>query len=179
MSNWDISTFTGIHFRFDDPEFCIEDIAHSLANLCRFNGHCKKFYSVAQHSVLAHLEAKEHPKEALMHDAVEAYMGDMIIPIKNYLLWADQRKWQSLYFKIEAKLARHFNLKHPWPSEIKMIDKMLLATEARDLMIDKGKGWLIFGPDVEVKVLPLDISIHPWTTETAEHRFLEAWERLK
>ncbi len=69
-----------------DNVYSIEDIAVSLSNICRFGGHTKKFYSVAQHSVLVmHLAPAELKKEALMHDASEAYLGDVINPLKNIL----------------------------------------------------------------------------------------------
>lgn len=62
----------------------IEDIAHGLANNCRWNGHTQKFWSVAQHCCMMHDLAPDNRKLTfLMHDAEEAYWGDMIKPLKN------------------------------------------------------------------------------------------------
>lgn len=84
-----IQTYTGKKFHPFDPkpeEICIEDIAHSLAHICRFNGHTEFFYSVAQHSlIVAHLLKDESPLTqllGLLHDAAEAYIGDIPAPIK-------------------------------------------------------------------------------------------------
>ena len=70
-----IQTYTGkqyAYFECGPEQICIEDIARALSNLCRFTGHCKKFYSVAQHSVLVSHRTK-NPFLGLMHDADEAY----------------------------------------------------------------------------------------------------------
>ena len=86
-----IGTYTGKHFYPLDPkaeDICIEDIAHSLSNLCRFNGHTKRFYSVAQHSLnverfIKKLSWGERLRlYGLMHDFAEAYIGDMTTPYK-------------------------------------------------------------------------------------------------
>ena len=67
----------------------IKGIATSLSNICRFGGHVNRFYSVAQHSVLVCYLMKEtdgnYALEALMHDASEAYLGDVVKPLKVML----------------------------------------------------------------------------------------------
>src|SRR5438552_3035736 len=88
-TDW-IQTFTGKKFFPLEPnadDICIEDIAHSLSMQCRFNGHSKQFYSVAQHSVLiASWWFGDYPKlakYALLHDASEAYLSDIPRPLKQ------------------------------------------------------------------------------------------------
>lgn len=72
-------------------EVKIEDIAHALSQMCRANGHFKTFYSVAQHSINCAKEAKARELSdkiqlaCLLHDASEAYISDIIRPVKCYL----------------------------------------------------------------------------------------------
>lgn len=89
-----IRTYTGIEFYLDDPRpevVDIRDIAHALSNICRFTGHTKSFYSVAQHSVWVAdcLILWDCPrslvKAGLLHDAAEAYYGDLSYPLKLML----------------------------------------------------------------------------------------------
>lgn len=70
-----------------DPDtILIEDIAHGLANNCRWNGHTQKFWSVAQHCCMMYDMAHDGEKlTGLFHDAEEAYWGDMIKPLKNII----------------------------------------------------------------------------------------------
>src|SRR5579885_2784587 len=82
-----IQTYCGVAFYPLDPrpeEILIEDIAHALSMLCRFTGHVKRFYSVAQHCV--YVSHRCDPKDALwglLHDAAEAYLNDISRPVKS------------------------------------------------------------------------------------------------
>jgi hypothetical protein len=82
-------TFTGKLVDLFVPkieDICIEDIAHGLANTSRWNGQTKKFFSVAQHSVMMHDLAPDKLALAfLLHDGEEAYWGDIIKPLKTVL----------------------------------------------------------------------------------------------
>jgi 5'-nucleotidase len=122
----------------------IEDIAHALSMICRFGGHCSEFYSVAQHSVLVtdFVTAHLHPSSlsdirwALLHDAAEAYIGDMVWPLKQDTRMAGYRTIEN---KVERAIAAKFGLEGEMPSIVKHADLVLLATEKRDLMSD-GPG---------------------------------------
>lgn len=79
-------TRTGKKFRPFNPrieDIDIEDIAHALSNICRFNGHVNQFYSVAEHSILVSVLCPDELKlKGLLHDAAEAYLGDVPSPLK-------------------------------------------------------------------------------------------------
>ena len=85
-------TTTNINLLMPDPDdIDIADIAWGLGRIPRFNGHMRADYSVAHHSVvMSYLVPKRFAKEALLHDAAEAYMGDIITPVKN--LFPEVRK---------------------------------------------------------------------------------------
>ena len=97
----------------NDPRyFDIEDIAHSLSQLCRFNGHCIGTYTVAQHScIVAEYARDEHKLIALMHDAAEAYIGDIPRPLK-YLIPDIKKVENWLMTQIFASITHVYVLTH-------------------------------------------------------------------
>jgi hypothetical protein len=76
---------------FCAADVCLTDIAHSLSLQCRAGGHFERFYSVAQHSLNCEAEARERELSpllrlaCLLHDAGEAYLSDLIRPVKELL----------------------------------------------------------------------------------------------
>ena len=167
-----ILTYSGRHLDFRNPdpaEIAIGDIAVALSRACRFSGQCRLFYSVAQHSVLVSLIVPaEHALEALLHDATEAWLGDVSTPLKALL---------PEYVRIEKKLDRVVRRKFGLPEEmsgpVHRADRVLLATEKRDLMPEDTDKW----PVLE-GVSPLPGSVLPWTENSAREVFLERWARL-
>lgn len=160
-----ITTFTGKKFHLFDPrpeEICIEDIAHSLSLQCRFTGHVKSFYSVAQHSVLVSRECRKFPVWGLLHDAAEAYIGDMSAPLKHTSEMAIFRETEA---RIMSAIAKRFNLTPEEPREVKTADRRLLLSEARDLL-GSCTGWYS-------EYRPFPQSINPWGPRLAEIAFLE------
>ncbi|WP_207388211.1 hypothetical protein [Lichenihabitans psoromatis] len=135
-----ILTSTGRYFDFERPDLSdiqTGDIATGLSNICRFGGQTAAFYSVAQHCVLAsHIVPPADAFAALMHDAAEAYLGDVTSPLKRLL--PDYRVIES---RVEAAIATRFGLTLPWPESVKMADLRLLRTERRDLMSGAGGEW--------------------------------------
>lgn len=128
-----ILTSTGRYFSFVNPDpnsICIEDIATGLSRICRFTGHTRSFYSVAQHSVLvSHLVPSEHALAGLLHDASEAYLGDVSSPLKQLL-----PEYRELERKVEQAIATRFGLTLPLHPSVKKVDLQMLVTERRDLM---------------------------------------------
>lgn len=129
----EMTLFSGHRVNFGNPQMDdirIEDIAHSLAHLCRFGGHTKEFYSVAQHSVrVANAVPKRLMLEGLLHDATEAYVGDMIRPLKRQLVRYQQIEedfWQLIAFR--------FGLSVHMSPEVKMADEASLKAELQQFM---------------------------------------------
>lgn len=131
-----IRTFTGQQvdvFNPDPNTINIQDIAHSLSMQCRFGGHTRVFYSVAQHSIAVMDRVPEELKlTALLHDASEAYLLDFPRPVKKQV-----RGYEALEDEMERTIAAKFGLHYPYPDEIKEADKEELEIEWRVLMINK------------------------------------------
>lgn len=168
-------TFTGKQFFPLDPrpeDVDIEDIAHALSMTCRFGGHCREFYSVAQHSVHVAQWLEERGADSrfvlqgLIHDATEAYLGDMIRPLKISI---------PQYQEIEAHLDKviHLALEIPVPDEltqefIKTADNTLLMTERRDFVNHGNRKWSIPNKPWEQK-------LRSWSPAMGQICFLNTW----
>lgn len=155
----------------------IDDIALSLSHLCRFNGHCHEFYSVAEHSVHCSFHvAPGFELAALMHDATEAYVGDLIRPIKRFI-----PEFEEMEEAVWRAIALKFDLPPTLPPEVKDVDNVMLVTEARDLLFDgdqRMKEWgLPQRPLTDLYILREDVRI-PWTPSEACHRFLHRFSEL-
>lgn len=173
-----VETYTGSRFFPFTPrgdEIRIEDIAHSLANQCRFNGHCPKFYSVAEHSVLvSRLVPEEVALWGLLHDAAEAYISDITRPIKAFLYVKWPIDFRSI-FDVEDiilfTLASRFGLEPRAPASVFDADQRALVTEFR-----------CFFPRSELPglacVAPTSLPIGCQPPEVAERLFLERFAEL-
>jgi hypothetical protein len=166
-----IETYTGQFvnpLKLQPDDIDIKDIAHALSLMCRFNGHCSKFYSVAEHSIRVSgiLKGIDNQLTGLLHDATEAYMADIARPVK----WAlpQVREIEGI---ISRAITEKFDLKGDWRS-VKNADNILLATEARDLMFTQGKEWYL-------PVKPLEYRIEPMESWNAESNFLSIFEMLE
>ena len=176
MSNIWTQTSRDIRFDLAEPnpdDVDMEDIAHALSQICRFTGHTKVFYSVAQHSCLACKEAvrrnchSDVVKWALMHDTAEAYTGDISRPVRN-LLGTDIAEIEG---RIYSAIVQRFNLPFMIPEEVFEIDNALLHTEALQLLGEPAGVWEPMPP-------PLDIHITPWTSKVAYQTFIAKAELL-
>jgi 5'-nucleotidase len=151
------------------------DIARALANQCRFGGHSRVFYSVAQHSVVVSELIEERGGDAedafaaLMHDATEAYLGDMPHPLKHRsALGAAFRDAEA---NLELAIRQRFRIKPDVP-EIKPIDRALLATERRAFSAESWR-W----PEID-GVEPLDIELRAWSPDEAAEAFTKRYAEL-
>lgn len=141
----------------------IQDIQHALSNICRFNGHCREFYSVAQHSVhVSELLARNGygvPCQlvGLLHDASEAYLGDIIRPLKK------TGHFES-YLDIELDISRKVMNKFLPPAwnwlsfsgPVEWADNDLLTSEAIQLFNIQPKDWGKESPDDYFLIKPVN-----------------------
>lgn len=164
-----VSTYRGHRFyplapSIDDVD--IEDIAHGLAYQCRFNGQTASFYSVAQHSLLVAGLVPEHLRiAALLHDAAEAYLGDIVKPLKILV-----PQFSVIETQVAAIIAQRFGVNGLDDPAIKSADLVLLATEKRDLMPNSVEAWSSIAD-----VAPLAARIVAQPPEDAKAAFLAAW----
>lgn len=175
-SGW-IQTFTGKRMYPLDPKAAdidIVDIAHALANKCRYSGHTSSFYSVAQHSVLVarRLAEMNLPRmvvlQGLLHDATEAYLPDVARPIKKQMPGFEQ-----IEQRVHDAVAEHFGLENPFDPLVKQCDLDVLFYERRDLMRD-ADGWTAGSTDPG-----WGIGIFPRDPRAAEFEFLAHWKFYK
>lgn len=167
-----IQTYTGRLFYPLAPrpeDVHIDDVAHALSLLCRYTGHTRVFYSIAQHSVLASNYAPpEHALWALLHDASEAYLCDMARPVK--LLMPEYLQAEEA---LERCVAARFALSWPMPAPVREVDRRLLATERRDLMAPPPRPWVS-----TERIDPYPEVIAAWTPRVAEVQFLARFKEL-
>lgn len=168
-----IQTYTGKEFFPTAPSrelINIIDIAHALSNICRFTGHTRDFYSVAQHSVLvSNYVPAGYELAGLLHDATEAYLNDIAAPLKRTPeLYGYTVAEQRLARTIEAR----FGLEPDSLSgfAVKAVDIQMLYTEKRDLLT-KQLDW---GSSVG----PFEEKIIPWTPKEARSKFLARFADL-
>lgn len=174
-----IELITGGRFYFNKPEWDIGAIAHSLALTCRFAGQCRKFYSVAEHSVLVSRIMEDlslgDPMEGLLHDAVESVLADVARPAKMML-----KDYKALDNALDSTMRKAFKLPETPSAGCKLADNVALLLEARELMPSKGTGpgWVVFTPshshdDIRAIVNKVTYQVQCWTSENAKEKFMQ------
>lgn len=166
-----ITLVNGDYFDLLNPEsysFDISVIAHALSNICRYTGHSNRFYSVAEHSVLV---SRSVPSDlalcGLLHDASEAFVGDVSSPLKRLL-----PEYQRIEDRIQGCIAKAFGLPYPFPSEVHTADKVVYATERREVAAGTDTLWYTeFKPDPGLTVVG-------WRPEAAKDLFLERYKEI-
>lgn len=169
-----IQCASGNRFFFQDPiseDVDINDIAHALSRFCRFGGHCRVPYYVSQHSVLVADEvlratgSKEQAFIGLLHDAQEAYVGDLVRPLKSLVpefSVVEERVWRVI--------AQKFGFDPALPPAVHEADMRMCRTEAQCIMPSTD----LYDADVQ----PYDMVIEPWSSNEAEYRFLTHFHSL-
>lgn len=148
----------------------ITDIAHALSHQARFSGHTRVHYSVCEHSCrVADILPPEHQLAGLLHDASEAYLVDLPTPLKQHPLIGDP--YREVEAALQGRIDDVFGV-DTTSHEVHAADRILLATEKRDLM-PPGPDWLILQG-----VVPLERRIMPWQPMAARTQFLQRYERL-
>lgn len=164
-----IPLFSGGDFEFETPDpSAIEplDIAVALSRIPRFNGHTELHYTVGQHSILASYQVPPRfALEALLHDAAEAYTGDLVRPLKMAL----EPNLARIEEPVEWAVAKRFGLPVPLSEEVAIADARMLATEVRDLL--KRHVW-------SGEVAPYPEKIVPWKRSEVLARFVDRWQEL-
>lgn len=165
-----IQTYTGRSFWPLDPrasEVNIADIAHSLSMQCRYAGHCIRFYSVAEHSVLLakHVSA-DNRLWALLHDASEAYLIDVPRPIKHSL-----GGYKDIESAVMTTVAEAYGLRGAMPAEVHDADIRICVDEKAQNM-SAGPMWGIDGLD------PIGVQLQFWPPAEAEAAFLDTFAEI-
>jgi hypothetical protein len=165
-----IMLHSGAWFDFCAPassDFTIEDIAHGLSNICRYSGQCRSFYSVAEHSILVSETAVGYEFEALLHDAAEAFLGDITRPLKQML-----PEYKRIEAEVERAILDRFGV-GLLPPQVKKADLRVLAAEQKQIMPDGTDGW-VRGQKVE----PAPIVVRYLPPHEAKRVFLDRFETL-
>jgi hypothetical protein len=170
-----IRTYTNKQFMPLKPhieDICIEDIAHALSMVCRYGGHCSSFFSVAQHSCMVSDHMPEFKLEGLLHDGTEAYLGDIVRPVKHS---PTMRLYRRAEDHLDVMLHEKFDLDPAARRLVKQFDNAALVTEMIRLFEgrrEESKTWS--------KVNPLPVKrIVCWSPARSEKEFLKRWEKLK
>jgi hypothetical protein len=168
-----ITTFSGIRFwpLLPNPDdIRIEDIAHALSNQCRFAGHTRTFYSVAEHSVRVSLLCR--PEDALwglLHDASEAYLTDVLAPVKELPQFEAYRAAER---SLQDTIAVRFGLPIEQPRSVTQADRAVLGIEIRDLLRPLGLPQPGRPPHHKLAIT------NPWQPRVAKARFLSRFREL-
>lgn len=168
-----IMTAAGRYFDFIRPEASsieIGDIAHALAHICRFTGHVRQFYSVAEHSWhVSHLVPRGHELAGLLHDAPEAFIGDVAKPLKMML-----PGYALIEARVEAAVLGRFGLSAPLPDSVKDADRQMLRVEQVQAMPGAGHDWGLGDLSPQAKLVRLEF----WDPAEAAMMFLRRFEEL-
>jgi hypothetical protein len=171
-----METFTGKRFYSLNPkaeDVDIIDIAHSLSNQCRYGGHTNIHYSVATHCCVLsdYMRRRSSSRRdaliALMHDAGEAYLSDIVRPIKHRVT-----QLKEVEAAIDRVVFEAFSLPAVLPQWLKLIDSQIINDERSVVMSDSGNDWSTSALE------PLGVVIPAWAPTRAKFEFLLRFYQL-
>lgn len=167
-----MQTYTGGQFYPLAPhvqDINIVDIAHALSLQCRYNGHVRRFYSVAEHCIhLSRFVPPEYALWALLHDATEAYVGDMVRPLK-----ISMPDFCAAEDRVMEAIAERYGLDTAvMPQVVKDADTRILVDEKRALMSTSPAAWTVDGME------GIGVKIEAWQPRVAEHWYLARFAEL-
>jgi len=211
MNPW-TQTYTGIAFDLLEPHpsmVCLEDVMHSLAKMDRYNGHAVISYPVAQHSILvaklvqAWGGTEAEIFDALTHDAIETYIGDMISPMKRAMraalaeklrlhpaVYPDTLPQESAFlvlakelepfavveYRVEIVVREALDMLPEQPDIVTKADLTILANERETIMAPCDRDWELPHPP-STMLVPGDFEERDW--RFWKRRFHEEYERLR
>lgn len=169
-----IQTFTGRWFDLaapDPAQVDVVDVAHSLSQINRYTGHTTRPYSVAQHCVLiSRIVPETLAFDALMHDAAEAYVGDLSRPLRMLL-----PEFDDIEHRVRVAVGAALGFDPEISAQVRDFDTLMLFWERRDLLVRTPQPWVGEGDyDSRIPSAP----IRPWLPSAAERLFLERYAEL-
>jgi 5'-deoxynucleotidase YfbR-like HD superfamily hydrolase len=175
-----IETFTGKKFYLLEPrieDIDVLDIAHSLALQCRWTGHCKYHYSIAQHSWYCSFIGPENEAfHRLNHDDSEAFISDLSRPLKHYTSAGEA--YRAVEEPLQSLIYNRFGLSSIEPSSVKIADNQMLYAEKRQLMglVPWDTDWTDGSGSENLGTA--DVLIEQWSPAHAEDMFLQRFQEL-
>lgn len=168
-----VRTYTGKNLDLAKPDprqICIEDIAHHLAKLDRYNGAGHWAYSVGQHSLLvAEILPPEYRLPGLLHDATEAYLGDVVSPLKAML-----PEYRKIEQNVMNAICKSFEISFPRPGIVKRADQAVMAAEMQQVV-----KWPDLAKRPDLPPPPKDMVIRQMPWQEVKQVFLERFQELK
>jgi hypothetical protein len=172
-----IELVTGGRFYYNKPQWDIGAIAHSLSLQCRFTGQCRKFYSVAEHSVLVSRIMEDlglgDPMEGLLHDGVESVLADVARPAKALL-----KDYKALDKALDASLRKAFVLPDTMTPGCMRADMLALLIEAKAIMPSKGLDYDAPN-DVRAQADKLPYLVNCWTSDNSKEKFMQRMSDIR
>lgn len=156
----------------EPADILIEDIAHALSNTCRFTGHVKSFYSVAQHSVYVSMDVpKKYALAGLLHDASEAYLCDVSAPVKKL---PSMKSYREMEEHLQNVIFRKYGL------DIRYMAGAYKKVKDADERVFRLETDLLMQPNFEVVEGPRAgiAPFEPWEPEKARDEFLKRYAIL-